>query len=104
MAETAMALFVLGIGATLIAELVTITARQQRGADLRIVATQEAANVLDELRRSPWDELTVERTARRTLSPLADETLPGGVLSVTIVDQDQSAAPAPARSPRIRRR
>jgi hypothetical protein len=78
----------------LIAELVTITARQQRGVDRRVVASQEAANVLDDLRRSPWEELTSERAARLKLSPLAEQALPGGTLTVAVVDEDQ---PRPAR-------
>jgi len=84
-----MALFVLGTSATLIAELATITIRQQRGTDRRVVAAQEAANVLDDLRRWPWADLTSERVAQRTLSPQADKTLPGGSLDVTIAEEMQ---------------
>jgi len=87
--EAAMALFVVGVSATLIAELLTITTRQQRGVDRRVVASQEAANVLDDLRRWPWDELTSEQAARLKLSPLADQALPGGMLSVAVVDEQQ---------------
>ena len=84
-----MALFVLGICASLIAELATITFRQQHGTDHRVVASQEAANVLDDLRHWPWADLTSERMLRLKLSPLVADTLPGGSLSVTIVDETQ---------------
>lgn len=91
-AETGMALLVIGLCASLIGELVWTTARQRRGVERRVVASQEAANFAEELRRWPWDDLTAERTARLQLSPLATDALPGAALSVSVVAETEPRA------------
>ncbi len=93
-AESSMALLVVGLCASLIGELAWTAASQRRAVERRMVASQEIANLGDELRQWPWEDLTAERTARLQLSPLASATLPEAALSVSIVEETE---PRPAK-------
>lgn len=95
MTEVALSLLMVGIAVTLIVELNTLLIRQQRGLDRRVVAMQEAANILETLGDWPWDELTAERAAEVRLPPYVSESLLDAELRVAVADDAE--APAPAR-------
>jgi Tfp pilus assembly protein PilV len=74
------------------AQLMTLSAAQTREVERRQLAGQQAANLLERLTATPWDELTAELAARQQLSADAQSRLPGVNLTVTVDAGDEQPA------------
>lgn len=69
-------------------------AANERAAERRQWAVQEAANVLERLAALDWAEVTPERAAAAELSAPAREALPGGQLVVEVTGPADDTADA----------
>ena len=82
--EMLAACVLLGTMTTVSLQFLQTAALQRRASSQRLVAVQEAANVLERLCARPWDELTAAAGRDVTLSPQADRCLRGGAVDVQI--------------------
>jgi hypothetical protein len=64
-----------------VSQLLAVAAKQERTIDWRRLAAQEAANSLERVLTSPWDDVTPERLKAWSLSTDAAERLPAGTLT-----------------------
>lgn len=107
--EMAISCALLAILMALLAQTGVIFLRQQKSASLREYAAREAANLLDQTRTTPYEQLTVERLSTTTVLPAAaakeldgqvawevtdgkDETLQSRRIKVTLTWSDRGAA------------
>ncbi len=74
-------------------EIVGASLSARRAASRRLIARQEAANLMERLAARPWDELTPELAAGLGLSPEGRAALPGAELaaSVAAVEGEEAA-------------
>jgi hypothetical protein len=84
----------LAIAMAIVAQTAGWLAAERRGAQRRQRALQEAANLMERLSSSPWDELTPELARAQVLSPGTKATLRDGTLEVSI---DPEPADPPAK-------
>lgn len=82
--ETIAALVVLAAAMTAVVQTVAVVSRQRQLTERRALAVQEAANVMERVYGLPWSELTPERAAQETLSPVCRQRLPAAALKVTV--------------------
>ena len=87
--EVCMAIVVVAAALVVIAQLLVVAARQQRALDQRLLATREAANLMERVMARPWSELTDTRLTDLALSPGAASRLPGSRLSIQIIPHDE---------------
>lgn len=73
----------LGLGA----QMIHAQGRQQRLLRQRLVAAEEAANLMERLTARPWSRLTAEAVADLQLSPEARLVLPEARVEIQIVEQ-----------------
>ncbi len=99
--ELALAVLVIGVLLASIGRILTIVARQQREDDRRLAAIHEAANHMERLAATPWQELRVEEDTPAELSPEAAAMLPGGTVSVRITEDDMTEAHPALASRRV---
>ncbi len=83
--EVATAGALLAVAMTMSVQVLGWLAADRRAVDCRREAAQEAANVMERLAATPWDDLTPEALGAATLSPEALKALPGGTLKATVV-------------------
>ncbi len=86
--EATVGLFILTVAATLVAQLVATSTAQLRQQDERTIAVQEAANVMDQVLHTPWDEFGQGGATSPRLSPAVQQQLPNSQLQVTASDPE----------------
>ena len=74
----------LAVAMTLAVHALGGMAADRRALDRRREATQEAANLMERLAATPWDDLTTEALAPVALSPEAAGALPDGTLKIAV--------------------
>ena len=77
----------LAVAMTLAVQALGWLAADRRALDRRREAAQEAANIMERLASTPWDDLTPEALDVAKLSPEARKALPGGILKVAVTTQ-----------------
>lgn len=82
--EVVAAAAVLGIAATLTAQLVLNVTDLRRTAREHQIAREEVANALEQFSLAPWESLSPERAKRITASSEARRAIPSGELAVEI--------------------
>ena len=82
--ELAVSIIMVGVLLAISAQVLGWTVRERRATDRRAAALVEAGNLLDELTRLPWNEVTQESVAATKLSGEADAMLPDAKLEVTM--------------------
>lgn len=87
-----MAMVILAATFVAIAQLLALVAHQRREIDRRRVATLEAANMMERVMMTPWDELTDERLSSWSLSSTAQRSLPDGRLEIAVTRDEQPSA------------
>lgn len=71
-------------------QLAASSARAARTAEDRLLAAEEASNILERLFVLPWDELTPDIAVEQPLSTAAQERLRDPQLEATVVDASDS--------------
>jgi Tfp pilus assembly protein PilV len=66
------------------AHFVGVTAAHRRTTQQRMIAMQEAANIMERLSAQPWRQLTAGEASDVRISPQAMQSLPQGKLEVEI--------------------
>ncbi len=84
--EVSLAIMVLLVALVAVAQLLAVAARQSHEMRWRTVATQEVANVMEQLMALPWDETTTERFSATALHPTTQTLLPDARLQVEVTD------------------
>ena len=91
--EVSLAIMVLLVALVAVAQLLAVAARQSHEMRWRTVATQEVANVMEQLMALPWDETATERFSATALHPATQTLLPDARLRVEVTDvRDPRAA------------
>ena len=90
--EVTMAVTLLAFAFIAVAQLLAVAAKQRRETDWRVMATREAANVLEQIMARPWEEITTEKLAEIELSAEAAARLPEAQLSVAVDESDGTPA------------
>lgn len=68
------------------AQVFAATAVQRRAAHQRLLAGEEASNVMEQVAAIPWEDLTSTGVAEIQLSPAAHAALPDATLRIEITD------------------
>jgi hypothetical protein len=84
--EVSLAIMLMAVTLTAVAQLLAVAARQQQETRWRTVATQEVANVTEQVMALPWGETTTERLNGLALDPATAELLPEARLQVEVTD------------------
>ena len=84
MLETIVAIVIATAAISAAAQIVALSATQQRLAERQAWATEQAANAMERLYATPWDELTQERAGQFRLPPEVEQTLTDGELLVQV--------------------
>lgn len=82
--EIAGAIVVLGVAATLTTRLIVESTRVERSNSRRMIAINEASNVVERLATIDWDRLDADLAAATKLDPDAAARLPQASLKTTI--------------------
>lgn len=82
--EIAGAIVVLGVATTLTMRLIVESTRVERANSRRMIAINEASNVVERLAAIDWDRLDAELAGKTTLDPDAATRLPHASLKTTI--------------------
>jgi hypothetical protein len=82
--EIAGAIVVLGVAATLTTRLIVESTRVERSNSRRMIAINEASNVVERLATIDWDRLDADLAAAMKLDPDAAARLPQASLITTI--------------------
>lgn len=85
--ELLVATVVLGTALTISAQLSGLSHSQQRSAERRALALDEAANLLERIAALPADEVTAERFAEWQLSDSVEQTLRDARLTIDVNDE-----------------
>ena len=97
LAEVAMATVMLMIAMTLTVQVLGYAGRQRRSADQRQRAASEAANILERLSASPYDELSPRRAGEMALPRALGASIPGAELAVDVAEESPGAGQAAKR-------
>lgn len=89
--EAAIAIVLAGAMLACAAQLMTLSARQNRSQQQRIAATREVANVMEQLMARSWEQITPETAAAVELSADCQAALPNPELAIEIAAQDDGA-------------
>jgi prepilin-type N-terminal cleavage/methylation domain-containing protein len=84
LAETMVALGILGVVLLLLGQLAVVVLRERQRSTAHQDALEAAANVLEAARACPWDDLTPAWAARQHLPEPVAERLPDGRLEVRV--------------------
>lgn len=95
--EFTAALVVLAVAGAMLAELLVTLSAQRRAAEQRMVATQEALNLLDEALALPDEKLTESQLASLVVSPDVDNLLPEAKATWELSSLEPSDADPPGR-------
>jgi len=95
MAETLVAFAVLSTVATGVAQFATWSLGERAHADARLESVEVAANVLEQARARPWDDLTAEWASSQRLPDFISARWPDCRLSVRVEPE--------ANRPRVKR-
>ena len=82
--EIAGAIVVLGVAATLTTRLIVESTRVERANSRRMIAINEASNIVERLATIDWDRLDADLAAATKLDPAAAARLPQASLKTTI--------------------
>jgi type II secretory pathway pseudopilin PulG len=89
--EVIVALSVLSALVGVVAELLVGMSAQQHAADRRVLATLEAANAAERVTALGWANATPERLEKIKLSESAQQSLPGGEVTISAVPESDSS-------------
>jgi hypothetical protein len=88
--EVSVAILVVATAMVAASQLLAVAAKQQRALDRRVLATREAANLMEHVMARPWNELTEERVASLSLSSEAKRRLPGCQATIKVTTDEQA--------------
>jgi len=91
--EASAALFVLAGLTTLCLQFFAAASGQRRQVFAQLTATQEAANLLEQVEALGWNELSSQNAAKLQLSAQARQALPEGRVEM-LVDEPSGTPPA----------
>jgi type II secretory pathway pseudopilin PulG len=94
--ELFVAAIVFGVVLTTFLPLMTSVGSQQRMNDQRLLALREANNLLEELSRKKWNELTAAELAKISLPDDVKSRLPQAALKIDVRESDE-----PPKSKRV---
>ena|GEM_PF-1384910 len=97
--ELVVSCLVLGVLLTVVGGFVRSSLTQRRAAQVRLVALQEAQNLLEDLCGLDWDALVPSGAGRGQLSGEAQRLLPEGRIEAEIDPPASVPAPPPAAPP-----
>ena len=89
--EVIMTLSILAVAMTVTVHVLGWIALDRRTSERRLLAAQEAANVLERFAARPFDRVTPEAAKQAVLSEAARQALPGAEITVTV--DERGAAP-----------
>ncbi|MDX1944335.1 MAG: hypothetical protein SFU86_02935 [Pirellulaceae bacterium] len=96
--EVTLALFVVGMAAGALAQMLFVAAGQRRASEQRRLAGQEVANLAERIAARPYRELTGEWLASQTLSAEMRAAAPQAALLALLTSEED---PVPGRRVRI---
>jgi prepilin-type N-terminal cleavage/methylation domain-containing protein len=82
--EAMTAVAILAAALVVAAQMIVAVRGQQRRAQQRYLATEEAANRMEQAFALPWSELTTAQLSASRLSPAVVQRLPGATLEATV--------------------
>ena len=91
MAELVISMAVAVSALVCIAQLMALTANQNRLLEHDAIAVREVGNIMEDLMSRRWNELSPNKPPDVQLSPMCQETLPGVQLKLEISDDDTLA-------------
>jgi len=83
------AIVLIAIALMTAAELLIAATQQQKSWEFRRAATCEASNILDGVMARSYGDVTADKLAQLRLSEDADRSLPGGKVSVQVVESEE---------------
>lgn len=86
--EAAIAMILVAAILTSVVQILAISARQSRARHLRLTATGEAGNLMEQLMARSWEQLTPEAVAAIQLSADCQTILPDPRLKIEITPSD----------------
>ncbi len=100
--ELAIAIFILTAVLGVMVKVVSGVGFERRAVDHRLLAIQEASNLLERLTSEPFDRLSSERAKAISEGSLPKKGLPGGSWQIDVVDVQGGPLPAKRLSVRLR--
>jgi len=101
--ESALSAVIIATVIISVAQLLALSARQQRQTQQRQFALETAANLLDQAYALPWDELDTAHVSALQLPNEVERQLPGVTLQASVVEVPGSATTEPSDRQTARR-
>lgn len=101
--ESALSAVIIATVIISVAQLLALSARQQRQTQQRQLALETAANLLDQAYALPWDELDTAHVSALQLPNEVERQLPGVTLQASVVEAPGSATTEPLDRQTVRR-
>ncbi len=86
--EVAVATVLISVLLVVVAQTMALVVQQRRTSQYHVIATEEAANVIELLMSRPYDQLTPDSVKSVKLSPTARDALPSASLRVELLPID----------------